>query len=143
MSTNEAAWGTPGLAPDLPDPEVLARMAAEFFGRFPGTEEAAQSLVPIPPQGSPINPAAPVPANLGPVESRGAVHPTVLHVPQPSTPAIPSSAGTFDSTAAPAFSFLEEARPLFGGSEALAGPYIGAPLSSATQKTPGGAQPGR
>ena len=43
MSTNEAGWG--GLPPGLPDPEVLARMAAEFFGAFPGTGEVAQGPV--------------------------------------------------------------------------------------------------
>jgi len=35
MSTSEAGWEPPGLPPGLPDPAVLARMAAEFFGALP------------------------------------------------------------------------------------------------------------
>ena len=93
MSTNEAGWG--GLPTGLPDPEVLARMAAEFFGAFPGTGEVAQ----------------------GPVAT----------LPQPPAPAVPGGSGAFDSSAAPAFSFLREARPLFGGRETLAEPGIAPP----------------
>jgi cysteine desulfurase/selenocysteine lyase len=84
MNTNEAGWG--GLPPGLPDPAVLARMAAEFFGA----------------------------ASPSPVESG---------VPAPS--AVP----LVSEPAAPAYAFLREARPLFGGRETLAEPGIAAPLS--------------
>ena len=93
MSTNEAGWG--GLPTGLPDPEVLARMAAEFFGAFPGTGEVAQ----------------------GPVAT----------LPQPPAPTVPGGSEAFDSSAAPAFSFLREGRPLFGGRETLAEPGIAPP----------------
>jgi cysteine desulfurase / selenocysteine lyase len=84
MSTNEAGWG--GLPPGLPDPEVLARMAIEFFA------------TPSPPPGAPVSSAAPAVASP---------------VPQPSAPAVPAGAGAFDSAAAPSLSFLQDARPLF------------------------------
>jgi len=95
MSTNEAGWG--GLPTGLPDPEVLARMAAEFFGAFPGTGEVAQ----------------------GPVAT----------LPQPPAPTVPGGSEAFDSSAAPAFSFLREGRPLFGGRETLAEPVSRRPRS--------------
>jgi cysteine desulfurase/selenocysteine lyase len=86
----------------VPDPEVLARMAAEFFAtapQRPGTHNAS-------PEGVPAGPAAPP-------------------VTQPSAPAIPGGAGAFDSAAGPAFSFLQDARPLFSVPTAAAQPGLG------------------
>ena len=109
MSTNEAGWG--GLPPGVPDPEVLARMAAEFFAaplQQPGTPHHARL------REAPVSQAAP---------------PT----PQPSAPAIPGGTGSVDSLAAPAFSFLQDARPLFGAPAAPAKPSLGALPSSVDQ----------
>ena len=42
MSTN-SGWGS--VPPGVPDPEVLARMAAEFFGALPGADGPAATPV--------------------------------------------------------------------------------------------------
>ena len=55
MSTSDAGWGLPGLPPGLPDPEVLARMASEFFGAYPGAQDQAA----IPKQAVAVGPPAP------------------------------------------------------------------------------------
>jgi cysteine desulfurase/selenocysteine lyase len=47
---------------------------------------------------------------------------TLADTPQPPAPAVPSSFGGFDSSAIPAFSFLEDARPLFSNPAKLPGP---------------------
>jgi len=111
MSTNEAGWG--GLPPGLPDPAVLARMAAEFFGAFPGTGEVAQGLD----ASAPLAPGIP-PPNL-------AASPSSVESGVPAPSAVP----LVNEPAALAYSFLREARPLFGGRETLAEPGIAAPLS--------------
>ena len=53
---------------------------------------------------------------------------------QPPMPTVPGSLGVVDSSAIPAFSFLEEARPLFSTSPAIPGPVpaAGAPMNSAS-----------
>jgi cysteine desulfurase/selenocysteine lyase len=43
-------------------------------------------------------------------------------IPQPPAPAVPGALGAFDSSAIPAFSFLEEARPLFSTPPMIPGP---------------------
>ncbi len=43
-------------------------------------------------------------------------------IPQPPAPAVPGAFGAFDSSAIPAFSFLEEARPLLSTPPAIPGP---------------------
>jgi cysteine desulfurase/selenocysteine lyase len=53
----------------------------------------------------------------------------VATLPQPPAPSVPGGSEAFDSSAAPAFSFLREARPLFGSRETLAEPGIAAPPS--------------
>jgi len=57
--------------------------------------------------------------------------PLALDLAQPPTPTVPASFGFVDSSAVPAFSFLEEARPLFSGSPAIPGP-VPAPLETDT-----------
>jgi cysteine desulfurase/selenocysteine lyase len=51
----------------------------------------------------------------------------VATLPQPPAPTVPGGSEAFDSSAAPAFSFLREGRPLFGGRETLAEPGIAPP----------------
>ena len=111
MSTNEAGWG--GLPPGLPDPAVLARMAAEFFGALPGTGEVAQGLAT----------SAPLKRGIPPLDLVARPSPVESGVPAPS------AAPPVNEPPAPAFSFLREARPLFGGRETLAEPGIVAPPS--------------
>jgi cysteine desulfurase/selenocysteine lyase len=48
--------------------------------------------------------------------------------PQPPAPAVPGAFGVVDSSAIPAFSFLEDARPLFSNPATLPGPYRPMPL---------------
>jgi cysteine desulfurase/selenocysteine lyase len=52
--------------------------------------------------------------------------------PQPPAPAVPGAFGVVDSSAIPAFSFLEEARPLFSTPPAIPGPV---PSAVAPQKS--------
>jgi cysteine desulfurase/selenocysteine lyase len=111
MSTNEAGWG--GLPTGLPDPAVLARMAAEFFGALPGTGEVAQGLAT----------SAPLKRGIPPLDLVARPYPVESGVPAPS------AAPPVNEPPAPAFSFLREARPLFGGRETLAEQGIAAPPS--------------
>jgi len=87
----------PTVPAGLPDPTVLARMANEFFAAV----GSAQSLTD----------AVPPPVTAAPV---AAVPP----------PAIPSLPGTVPAVGVPAFSFLQEIRPLF--------PEIEAPSATAS-----------
>jgi cysteine desulfurase / selenocysteine lyase len=57
--------------------------------------------------------------------------PPLLVLAQPPTPTVPSSFGFVDSSAIPAFSFLEEARPLFSSTPSLPGPIPALPSSEA------------
>jgi len=126
------------LPPNVPDPEVLARMATDFFGAFPGRSGTGQSLVSTPqePPGTPHNmslqagPADPQRAAAGfaPPGSSQASLPAAVPAPQPSAPAIPGGTASFAPPAGSLFSFLDQARPLFGASEA-AEPSTSAPPS--------------
>jgi hypothetical protein len=127
MSTNDAGWGSPGLPPNLPDPEVLARLAAEFFGSFPGTAATGQTLAAIPqePPGAPHHVSLPgdlgkppVGASPGPPVANEISPPAAVPVPQPTVPAIPGSGTALASSALSGFSSVEQARPLFGASHA-------------------------
>jgi cysteine desulfurase/selenocysteine lyase len=64
---------------------------------------------------------------------------------QPPAPAIPNAFGAIDSSAIPAFSFLEEARPLFSIPPAVPGPVpaVGVPEepTGAGEKVPGRSNP--
>jgi cysteine desulfurase/selenocysteine lyase len=53
-------------------------------------------------------------------------------IPQPPAPAVPGTFGVLDSSAIPAFSFLEDARPLFSTPPAIPGPV---PSAVAPQKS--------
>jgi cysteine desulfurase / selenocysteine lyase len=118
MSTNDGGWGN--LPPGVPDPEVLARMAAEFFGPAPQRPATARNASP---QAAPAIPgagafdSAAVPPfsflqDARPLFSAPTVPVKPAEAGGPPTPAVPTGLGSVDS-AFPTFSFLEEARPLF------------------------------
>jgi cysteine desulfurase / selenocysteine lyase len=116
----------PALPSGLPDPETLARMANEFFTALPLTESSAGAM---PTAADPV--AFGDPSRFGSVSSSGAPSEAQLRTVTAALPAsvqaqIPAIPGTL--TALPslpdawdpsrfassgAFSFLEEARPLF------------------------------
>jgi cysteine desulfurase / selenocysteine lyase len=56
----------------------------------------------------------------------------VTAVPQPSTPTVPGALAPVDSSAMPAFSFMEEARPLFSTPPTVPGPAPAAPIAPLT-----------
>jgi cysteine desulfurase/selenocysteine lyase len=60
--------------------------------------------------------------------------PAVLDLAQPPTPTVPGAFGRVDSSAVPAFSFLEEARPLFSTAPAIPGPAPALPDVEAPAK---------
>ena len=152
MSTSESTKGAPGSQADpfqtllpntigsvpagLPDPNVLARMANEFFtalpqflppdisvgptvqknAAIPGTTEALAALA---------NPAAPanLPSASFPSEaqlralpgslSSAPTHPSFAAIPAFPLSEIPGGVSASDFSRIPSFSFLEELRPLF------------------------------
>jgi cysteine desulfurase/selenocysteine lyase len=82
---------------------------------------------------------ASIPASL-----QSDAHPTQLtNVPSPPAPAVPGALSGFSLSPAPAFSFLEEARPLFSAEPAIPGPVpadarpFAAPLDSGAPQLPG------
>jgi cysteine desulfurase/selenocysteine lyase len=118
----------------LPDPITLARMATEFFTALPegGTFPSREALTDLPVAGSSFPsapatiPAAPpeislpfdphfpsAPAAFGPAS----VAPVSVPL-QATPPPIPGASGLNEpsrtATGAPAFSFLQDARPIFG-----------------------------
>jgi len=64
----------------------------------------------------------------------------LAQLPQPPVPAIPGAFGAFDSSAIPAFSFLEEARPLFSTPPALPGPVPAAGVPAKPAQAGGSAR---
>ncbi|MGA2182053.1 MAG: family 2A encapsulin nanocompartment cargo protein cysteine desulfurase [Bryobacteraceae bacterium] len=134
MSTNspgELGFGGTEEAPaGLPDPLILARMANEFFTAVSGAQPAApESSEPAPAFSFPevVRPRYPEP------EEEAAALSTFLkagQAPAVPTPPMPTFPGGLDSTALPAFSFLEEARPLFSYPPAAAAPVPALKLSS-------------
>ena len=136
--------GTEGLTAGVLDPIELARMANEFFTALPEALQPPLSVAPAAPvtPGSPVNvnpyavvPGPTVPAFPGlfsslaaeqpfvfPARDRGA--PSVGNPPALSStaPVLPGGVSTAIPSPVPAFSFLQDARPLF--SEALAEPAI-------------------
>ena len=87
--------------PDTHDPSPLRTPAHAFAGEVPS--EAGFAAIPF---------------SLRPDVPQSSVSRSA----QPPAPAIPSAFGVVDSSAIPAFSFLEEARPLFSTPPAIPGP---------------------
>src|SRR5262249_38543499 len=142
MNTNEpkpATLGTAGswatllsetknLPAGLPDPAILARIANEFFTVLPGstgippTDLSQVSTAPTLSETGTEAQIGVLPTSLGAGSALGAgstlgspAPNTITPVPQAAmpAPAIPGGFAGADSSAAPIFSFLEEARPLF------------------------------
>ena len=125
----------------LPDPAALARMANEFFTALPGASSAPVRNLPMQPASVLDSPPATVPAASpevsmpsdphfpGAPASAGGVSLSPLTTSAQATPpAIPgtgaSSAPAGPSESLPAFSFLQDARPIFADrNTAPAGPY--------------------
>src|SRR5579862_2300200 len=123
--------GGPELfAAGLPDPATLARMANEFFTALPGNSSAPVGSLPtqlpsgldsIPatiPAGSPETSLPSDPHFQGaPASAGGATVSPVATPVQATPPPVPGAAGSADlmglSGAVPAFSFLQDARPIF------------------------------
>ncbi len=127
--------GAEGLTAGVLDPIELARMANEFFTALPEALQPPLSVAPaapVPP-GSPVNvnPYAAVPGPTAPAfpglfSSLAAEQPVVFpardrgaapagSVPSASNPfpAVPGGVSMATPSAVPAFSFLQDARPLF------------------------------
>ena len=125
----------------LPDPATLARMANEFFTAMPGTGDApVRDLSTQPLSGletPPVTvPAAPPETSLpsdphfpgAPASAGGATLSPVTTPVQATPPPIPGAAASTDPTglsgAVPAFSFLQDARPIFSDKNTVpTGPY--------------------
>jgi cysteine desulfurase/selenocysteine lyase len=60
--------------------------------------------------------------------------PSLLDFAQPPTPTVPGAFGFVDSSAVPAFSFLEEARPLFSTTPSIPGPVPALPGAEGAEK---------
>jgi cysteine desulfurase / selenocysteine lyase len=126
--------GTEGLAPGVLDPLELARIANALFTALPEALQSPPSVVPAAPVplGSPVNvnphaavPGSTVPAFPGLFSNLSAEQPVLLPAratgaaPAGSQPAVPATVpaapgvSTAASSAVPAFSFLQDARPLF------------------------------
>ncbi len=99
MSTN-SGWG--GVPPGVPDPEVLARMAAEFFGALPGAATAHPPPQPFAPAipgaaGTGVHAAAPAlsflqetrPIFAAPATAQAAPLNAAAPAPVPSIPEVP------------------------------------------------------
>ncbi|HMK28292.1 MAG TPA: family 2A encapsulin nanocompartment cargo protein cysteine desulfurase [Terriglobales bacterium] len=136
----------------LPDPTLLARMAAEFFTALPGVPATASvsPLQPLP-AGSPFGGYPPTASpSLGPLVSDSPEQAQLLPNSRPSTlgvtappapapvpqaappaPAAPAPIGAPDAINAPAFAFLQDARPLFA-----AAPAEGVPASPESVPVP-------
>ncbi|HEY1214616.1 MAG TPA: hypothetical protein VGE93_13380, partial [Bryobacteraceae bacterium] len=147
-----------GEAPALPDrgslpagvldPAVLARMANELFTALPPSLDVPQQAAAIDPPGSlPVTPPAlqpevqlpsdkhlpTLPASVGPVQVAAISAPY-----QAGPPAVPGILGTATDTGSsggamppsPTFSFLQDARPIFGDRPAYtSSPGAGYPTS--------------
>jgi cysteine desulfurase/selenocysteine lyase len=142
MSTSESSKGSPvsqskdlsasipgagtALPAGLPDPETLARMANEFFTALPLSESAgvvpdistAESFAKqrgfssVSPEGMPSEAqlrSLPATLTSNGAQSQLSTHSGAI----PASPAIPSRFDAAQFTASGAFSFLDDARPLF------------------------------
>ena len=131
---------SPDFVSGILDPRILARMANEFFSALPETGTVPAAPTPVDPTiASPVT--APVPASVPafPSEvslpsdphfpsvpaSAGAASASPVTAPAvTSPPAVPAGTASVVPAEPPAaFSFLQEARPLFGASDPAPSPY--------------------
>ena len=141
-TTAAVPFGASELFPaGLPDAATLARMANQFFTALPGADDAPVRGISTQPlsglETSPVTvPAAPPETSLpsdphlpGAPASAGGASLSPLTTPvQATPPPIPGAPGLTDLTelsgAVPAFSFLQDARPIFSDKNTVqAGPY--------------------
>jgi cysteine desulfurase / selenocysteine lyase len=120
-----SAFGSTSVPSGVPDPEILARMANEFFTALPITEAAIPAALPAGSMEPLANDAglAFVPTTALPTEEQLRALPATLssRSASPQIPAVPGSipsgisgpVNTTDFTRPGTFSFLEDARPLF------------------------------
>jgi cysteine desulfurase/selenocysteine lyase len=138
----------------LPDPATLARMANEFFTAMPGMGDApVRDLSTQPLSGletPPVTvPAAPPETSLpsdphfpgAPASAGGGTLSPVTTPVQATPPPIPGAAASTDPTglsgAVPAFSFLQDARPIFSDKNTVpTGPYTPAKPLTEFMPTP-------
>ncbi len=177
MSTSDPTKGPPGSQADpfqtvlpntvggvpagLPDPNVLARMANEFFTALPqfappdnGTASTLQKSAAIPGANEALtaasaNASAPttLPSASFPGQdqvralpgsfSAAPSQPSFAAIPAFPLPEIPGGVGAGDFSRIPSFSFLEELRPLFSYPDASPLPAV---PPAATIKIPGEAE---
>src|ERR1700730_13946094 len=149
------AWDDRQRVPaGLPDPAVLARMASEFFTSVPGFSQLSRNVLPAEAQALfvPTGPdplanswdvteltarsdvSRPTEAELNALPSTLAGFSAPSSAPTAELPrvSIPGAADVLSAagfSSVPTYSFLEEARPLFG---AISGPLV----SSATASAP-------
>jgi cysteine desulfurase / selenocysteine lyase len=144
-------WSEKWISERVLDPGVLARMANEFFTALPEFAQAGgaspvalMSEAPVSTAGAPGAGAAEIPAGSFPTEDELRALPAALSAlggapiafdaalnPTPWIPAIPGELGAqLGPAVSPAFSFLNEARPIFGKSSSAAatGPELSASL---------------
>src|ERR1700693_40660 len=123
----------------LPDPAVLARFANEFFASLPRSSRVTENSLPssAQPVSGPVNaaslqvpvdsaqtttrPDAPAPTEaelrelpFGLLQVSPFSRPSADLVPAVWVPGVPADLSAASSSARSSFSFLEEARPLFG-----------------------------
>jgi cysteine desulfurase / selenocysteine lyase len=123
----------------LPDPATLARMANEFFTALPGVSDIPAGRLSTQPPSGLETPPATVPAGPpetslssdphfpgAPASAGGATLSPVTVPAQATPPPVPGAAGSADLTratgAVPAFSFLQDARPIFSDRNAFPTP---------------------
>ncbi|MGA2050047.1 MAG: family 2A encapsulin nanocompartment cargo protein cysteine desulfurase [Terracidiphilus sp.] len=138
------------IAPDLRStsaaPELPARPVVPGGGVSPATGSSfgfLQDARPIFAQPEAQSAVADAPAQAAgtsvPSDNRHAAIPTALlpdlSLSQPPAPAIPGALSVSDSSAIPAFSFLEEARPIFSNPSSIPGPVPVAPQTAGPQST--------
>jgi cysteine desulfurase/selenocysteine lyase len=137
----------PAAAPANPTAASSAGTAPPAMPAFAFLEEARPIFVEPDAEPPALNTSAQAPASAAPDETAYAAIPFSLvsdvqpsqlaQSPQPPAPTIPGAFGAVDSSAIPAFSFLEEARPLFSTPPAIPGPV---PASGAPAKSAGSQQ---
>jgi cysteine desulfurase/selenocysteine lyase len=123
--------GSAGLPSGVPDPEILARMANQFFTALPFTNAAVPTALPagmVEPvanySGLTPSPTATVPSDeqlrsLPPTLSSAGASPRVPTVPGAAISGISDPANFTQLPRLDTFSFLEDARPLFAFSNAI------------------------
>ncbi len=136
------ALNSSGIAPSAPPAFAFLEDARPLFVE-PAAEPAPLNPPSQAPQGAHLNEAAFAAIPFSLVTD---VQPSQLgQAPQPPAPAIPGTFGVVDSSAIPAFSFLEEARPIFSTPPTIPGPIpsLRAPAKSASspQSTAGNENP--